>query len=309
MDEFKLIEKIKKKIPRALQGEIGIGDDAGIFTPPPGQSVVWTVDALVDGVDFRRKELAPEIIGRKALAINLSDLAAMGAKPLGCVITLGLPGTTPESWVLRFYDGLVKIAKEYGVLCVGGDLTRASEISVSIAMAGSVPRGAAVRRNGAKPGHWIAVTGALGGSISGHHAGFTPRVREAQFLRAFKPSAMIDISDGLIQDLGHILKNSKVGASLEMSEIPMTAEAVRLEKRNAMKAFERACTDGEDFELLFTLPAAAKLRLARAWEKKFPKVPLSWIGRIERPKGLRWTLRGKPIPAPRFKSRGYRHFK
>ena len=313
MNEFDLIEKIKKKIPRSLQGEIGIGDDAGVLTPPPGKKIIWTVDAIVEGVDFhshppRPGYLSAEQAGRKALAINLSDLAAMGAQPLGCVITLGIPRRMSEKWLLRFYDGLIRLARQYRVACVGGDITQASEFFCSIALAGFGGRHSMVRRSGAKPGNWIAVTGALGGSIQAHHASFTPRLREARFLvEHFKPTAMIDISDGLTQDLGHLLKSSNAGAVLEMSEIPISQEAARLAKNDPMKALERACTDGEDFELLFTMPDSFKTKLERTWRKRFPQVPLSWIGRIQKQKGIRWSLKGKTIPL-KFKKSGYRHF-
>lgn len=311
MNEFSLIKKIKKKIPKSLQGKIGIGDDAGILIPPAGRDIAWTVDAMVENVDFSRNPkragyLMPEQAGRKALAINLSDLAAMGAKPLGCVITLGIPAGMDEKWVLRFYDGLIALAKEYKVACVGGDITQASQFFVSIALAGFMSRDMNLRRNGAEAGDWIAVTGALGGSILSHHASFTPRLKEAQFLSG-TTNAMIDISDGLLQDLQHILDQSKAGALLEMKEIPISQDAVRLAKGDPMKALEHACTDGEDFELLLTASASAKRQLEKTWKRHFPKVPLSWIGRIQKTRKLEWALNGKKIPL-KFRKTGYRHF-
>jgi thiamine-monophosphate kinase len=318
MNEFALIDKIKKKIPKNLQGPLGIGDDAGGLKAPKGHEIVWTVDAMVEGIDFLRVEkskkrlgaLSPEQAGRKALAINLSDLAAMGAKPLGCVVSLGIPPNMPEKWVLRFYDGLITFAKQYKTACVGGDITSAPKFFASVSLAGSAPAKSLVRRSGAKPGHGIAVTGALGGSLRGSHASFTPRIEEACFLaQSFKPSAMIDISDGLLQDLGHILESSKAGAEIEMGEIPISKDAARMANRNPMKAVERACTDGEDFELLFTVPASNKQKLTKVWQRKFPEVPLSWIGRVEKQKGVRWTFKGRKIRAPQFKRLGFQHFR
>lgn len=310
MNEFDLIEKIKKKIPRSLQGNIPIGDDAGMMTPPAGHDLVWTNDVMVDGVDFRMDSLAPELVGRKALAINLSDLAAMGAKPLGFLISIGIPHRVEEKWILRFYDGLIDMAKEYKVACVGGDITKASEFFVSIALAG-VARGREVTlRSNAKPGDWLGVTGGLGGSIQSHHFSFTPRLRESQFLvKNFKPTSMMDISDGLIQDLGHLLKASRVGAWLELGEIPISKDAVQLSQRNPMHALERACTDGEDFELLFTVSPRMKSKLEKAWRKQFPKIPLSWIGKVEKQKGIRYSLQGKKITKLPFNSKGFQHFK
>ncbi len=319
ISESALIEQLKKNIPLALQGKIGIGDDAGVLTPPAGESLVWTTDAMVEGIDFlgddfpknRRRPgcLTPQQAGRKALAINLSDLAAMGAKPLGFVISLGIPKNMSARWIHEFYDGLIPLAKKYRVACLGGDLTRASEFFVSIALAGSARESELVQRKRARPGDWIAVTGALGGSILKYHAAFVPRLTESRFLvENFKPTAMIDISDGLLQDLGHILKCSGVGAVLEMGEVPISPDAVQLAGRDPMKALERACTDGEDFELLWTVPARFKPKLEKAWNKKFPRVPLNWIGKIEKQSGIRWTMKGRPVPAPKFKKSGYQHF-
>lgn len=309
MDEFALIEQIKKKVPRTRYAALGIGDDAAVLKAVRGGDLVVSTDMLVEGVDFILKKLSSEKIGRKALAVNLSDLAAMGAEPLAFVISIGKPRHASAQWVLRFYDGLLTLAREFRVDCIGGDLSGARELSVSITVFGKTRR--PVTRGGAEPGDWIAVTGRLGGSILRHHCDFTPRVREGIFLaKKSAATAMIDISDGLCQDLTHILRASGVGAALDLERIPISADAKKLSCGNKAKALGRALSDGEDFELLFTVPPRCKLALEPEWRRRFPKVPLTWIGRIERetPR-IRWMLHGKLVPAPKFLKKGFGHFR
>lgn len=314
ISELKLIEKIKKWIPRELQAEIPIGDDAAVFPVPAGKKLVYTIDSIVEGVDFLRSGqklgvLSAEEIGHKALAINLSDLAAMGAEPYACVLSLGIPKNYSESWIRSFYKGFVSLASEFKVLCAGGDLSQSQNFFASVALIGFGDPKKIVSRSGAKPGDWIAVTGALGGSLLGKHGRFQPRLKPSHFLvQRFKPNSMIDISDGLLQDLGHILENSKVGADLNLAEIPISQSAVTRAKGNPLKALEHACTDGEDFELLFTISSDLKVKLDKVWPKKFPKLPLSWVGRIQKQKGIRWNCLGKAMQAPQFKKSGFQHF-
>ena len=210
--------------------------------------------------------------GRKALAINLSDLAAMGAEPTAFLIALGISSSMKKSWILRFYKGMMDLAKQYNVKCVGGDITRAKEFFVSITLIGQAKQEEIIRRAGARNGDWIAVTGNLGGSILKHHYSFEPRIKEARFLTTqFRPTSMIDISDGFLQDLEHILKASGVSAEIHLDKIPVSQDARNLES---------ALTGGEDFELLFTMPQNTKSALEKVWAKKFPKVQLSWVGKI-----------------------------
>ena len=199
MDEFELIDKLKKKIPVSRYAAIGIGDDAAVLKRfGPGNLGIST-DMLVENVDFVLNKLSPEKIGRKALAVNLSDLAAMGAEPLAFVLAIGKPKHVSVRWIERFYDGLLKLAKQYKIDCVGGDFSSAKEFSVSVTILGRTGR--VVPRSGAKPGDWIGVTGSLGGSILKKHYDFTPRIREGKFLsRKGFVNSMIDVSDGLYQD-------------------------------------------------------------------------------------------------------------
>ena len=310
MDEFSFIEYLRKRIPGFGKVYVGIGDDAAVLGVDKGKRLVVSTDVVVENVDFKIKTLSPEKTGRKALAINLSDIAAMGASPTAFVISVGKPAHVTTSWLKRFYKGLLALAKQYNVTCVGGDFSRSKEFFANVTIFGEVLPHHFVTRSGAMTGDWIAVTGALGGSILKHHYDFTPRVREGLFLVShITPTAMIDISDGLIQDLSHILKASKVGAVLDLDRIPVSRDAKKMSHGNKTKAFARALSDGEDFELLFTVPPWQKIMLEKSWKKRFPKVPLTWIGKIGGVKpAVRWTRNGKVIPAPELFQKGYAHF-
>ncbi len=308
-NEFELIERIKKRIPFDLQGNIPIGDDAGGFRPSAGKTVLVSTDAIVEGVDFRMGEIRPEAAGRKALAVNLSDMAAMGATPRGFVAAVGIPRGMTEKWLLGFHRGMMALAKKYSVACLGGDISRAREFFAAVTIWGEALPSRITFRGGARPGDWIGVTGTLGGSILGHHCRFEPRIEEGRFLaERFHPRAMIDLSDGLLQDLGHILKASGAGAELHMEALPVSADARIQSKKDGRSEREHALTDGEDFELLFAAPPAAAKKITRAWDWRFPRVRLSWIGKVIPGRQIRWRENGRPIPAPAFEKTGYRHF-
>ncbi len=307
--EFDLIEKIVKKIPRRLQGPYGIGDDTAVLTFQGKTKWLFTTDALVEGVDFL-SSTPPRLVGRKALAVNLSDMAAMGGEPLACLTSIGIPRHFEERWITQFYEGFIKLAQKYKVLCAGGDISRSREFFVSVALLGVSKAGKIVRRSGALPGDALFVTGKLGGSIRGHHLRFEPRIREGQFLcRHFHPTSMIDISDGLIQDLGHILKQSRCGAILNLENIPVSQNAQKLARGNSQESLEHALTDGEDFELLFTVPPREKEKLVSHWRKTFPRVSLSMIGEIIVPRSkIVWSRNGKIIQGLSLKKKGFSHF-
>jgi len=340
MNEFSFIEYLKKKAPSDGHVLLGIGDDAAVLEIAKGKHLVVSTDVIVENVDFilghpRRGGdpgsgfpikalgndklsgvLSPEKIGRKALAVNLSDIAAMGAKPTAFVISIGKPKYISTAWLKRFYKGVLRLAKQYDVACIGGDFSRSKEFFASVTILGEVSPNQAVTRAGAAAGDWIAVTGSLGGSRLRKHYDFTPRVKEGLFLiKHITPTAMIDISDGLVQDLSHILKASKVGACLELDKIPVSADAYRDRSGNTKQtcpfgvALERALSDGEDFELLFTVPPWQKMLLEKSWKKHFSKVPLTWIGKIEGKKPVvRWRCRGKIVAAPKLSQKGFSHF-
>ena len=310
MDEFAFVEYLKKRISKTDSVYLGIGDDAAVLSIGKGKQLVVSTDVIVENVDFKMKALSPEKIGRKALAINLSDMAAMGALSTAFVVTVGKPSHISTLWLKRFYNGLLKLAKQYGVVCAGGDFSKSKEFFASVTISGEVLPHLIAKRSGAAQGDWIGVTGSLGGSLLRHHYDFAPRVCEGRFLAAEGfVSSMIDISDGLVQDLSHILKASKVGAVLDLDKIPVSSDAKKMERGDFLKALERALSDGEDFELLFTVSSRKKAMLEKRWKKKFPKVPLAWIGKIQGSKPvIHWTRNGVSVKAPKFSKKGYKHF-
>ena len=306
-NEFDFIEYLKRTLSKGRL-KTGIGDDAAVFAAGRGD-LVWTTDAVVDGVDFHLKKLSAEAVGRKTLAINLSDVAAMGARPESFTLSLGIPAGMPETWLKRFYRGMMELAAKYHVTCAGGDVSRSRVFFASVSMLGRTAAGHAVLRSGARSGDWIGVTGSLGGSIAEHHHAFEPRIREGMALARKRIRSMMDISDGLVQDLRHLLRASHAAARLNLEAVPLSREALKLAKGDRGKALNHALTDGEDFELLFTVSPRTRLELEMSWARRFPRTPLAWIGRIEKgkPGGIAWFRNGRKI-AFRLDKEGYGHF-
>jgi len=263
---------------------------------------------VVEGIHFTR-ETPPEKIGRKALARCLSDIAAMAGTPTAALVTIALPKDFDAEFVAKIYDGLNALAGKFGVAIVGGETTTNPErILISIALLGTVPRGGQILRGGAKVGDAIFVTGELGGSLTEKHLNFEPRLAEARWLAEhFHVHAMLDLSDGLAGDLRHILNASKVGAEILKSAIPVSRAAKLRAKENpaAKPAALAALTDGEDFELLFTVASQDAVKLLDAWKKQFPALKLSCVGKIVAGEGI--TIRDK-TGAQKLGAHGYVHF-
>lgn len=260
LGEFGLIDRLKKfqnLSPRVIHG---IGDDAAVLPLDRTRHQLFTTDMLTEGVHFLCAMSARQV-GWKALAVNVSDIAAMGGSPGCAVVSLGIPRDLGLQYIEGIYEGLNQCARRFGISVVGGDTVRSRELVINIALLGTVEKKHLVLRSGAREGDVIFVTGALGRSFkSGRHLTFTPRLKEAHWLvRNVRPSAMIDISDGLSGDLGHILKASQTGALLDEELIPRRKGA---DLRSAMN-------EGEDFELLFTVAPEKAQRLIRAG-KFFP---------------------------------------
>ena len=280
--EFGLIDQIKKWIPPVNRSVVqGIGDDAAVFPVLGGRYQLLTIDTLVEGVDFKRSRATPQQIGWKALAINLSDIAAMGGIPKVALVSLTLPPSTPVQFVKGFYQGMSKLASQFHVSIVGGDLSRGTKISSTVAVLGEVRRHRAILRKRARIGDFICVTGKLGGSILGKHLNFMPRLKEGQFLAQHGASAMIDISDGLVQDLNHLTEGSGLTFMISEPEIPIAQAALKLARGNKKRALRHALSDGEDFELLFTIAPARLCVVEKGWSDHF-RVPLTVIGRVVR---------------------------
>ena len=309
MNEFELIHRLTRELPTNESVVVGAGDDCAVVDAGAKENLLlFKTDAVVEGVHFT-KETPPEKIGRKALARCLSDIAAMAGTPTAAVITIGLPKTFEPTFVEKIYDGLNVLARQHGVAVVGGETTNnPGGILISVAMVGSVPREKVLRRSGAKAGDAIFVTGELGGSLAGKHLDFEPRLAEARWLAEnFSIHAMMDISDGLAGDLRHILRASNVGAELLKATIPISQAAKKIGKKGdaAKPAFVAALTDGEDFELLFTVASNDAVPLLDAWKKKFPDIRLSCIGKIVTGEGI--TLRDETGVRP-LAAHGYVHF-
>jgi thiamine-monophosphate kinase len=318
LGERRVISKIRRAFseprPDIL---IGIGDDAALVKAP--RSLLLTTDILVEDEDFRRAVHPPRLLGRKALNVNLSDIAAMGGRPLHALVGMATPGDIEESWLRQFMAGFRSAAREAGVALVGGDLSQAGQVMISVTVTGEAKY--PVKRNGARPGDEIFVSGTLGdaaqgyrllekGGLQGLGRGVRPLLKAfldpvprlelgALLARRKLASAMIDISDGLSVDLAHICEESGVGAEIETSRIPRSTALKRLSK----DPLDLALNGGEDFELLFTvrpdrLTAVRKLAL---------RFKLTMIGRITADKKI--YLVGADKKKTPLRQRGFEHFR
>lgn len=309
MNEFELIARLTNALPTNDAVATGAGDDCAVLDlGAPDKLVLFKTDAVVEGVHFTRAT-PPEKIGRKALARGLSDIAAMAGAPVAALVTMALPDGFDAEFVAKIYDGLNALAAQHGVAVVGGETTSNPErLLISIALLGTVPRGRQILRSGAKIGDAIFVTGELGGSLAGKHLEFEPRLAEARWLAEhFAVHSMIDLSDGLAGDLRHILDASHAGAELLRSAVPVSRAAKLAAKQNssAKPAFIAALTDGEDFELLFTVAGRSAVKLLDAWRQKFPEVKLSCVGKIVASEGI--LIRDRH-GSHKLTAHGYVHF-
>jgi len=267
MTEFDLIDLFTRAAPREGGGVVvGIGDDAAVLRPPPGEDLVMTVDAVVEGVHFDRRFRA-EDVGWKALAVNLSDLAAMGARPLWALCALATPRAESAARLARVGRGLAECARTFGIALAGGNVTRARELSLTVTAVGAARRGRALLRSGARAGDVLLVSGTLGDAALGRRAGAVPALVRRQ--RRPRPRlalgqallglarAAVDVSDGLLQDLGHLCAASGVGATVQLDALPLS-DAYRRAVARAWRArpYDPALAGGEDYELLVAVPPA-----------------------------------------------------
>ncbi len=309
MNEFELISRLTRALPTNESVIIGAGDDCAVLDVGIGDRLLlFKTDAVVQGIHFAA-DVPPEKIGRKALARCLSDIAAMAGTPTAAVVTLALPEKFEPEFVEQVYAGINALARQHDVAIVGGETTtNPGGLLISVALIGHVPRGKVLLRSGAKEGDAIFVTGELGGSLAGRHLEFEPRLAEGRWLGEHFPiHSLMDVSDGLAGDLRHILKASGVGAQLHKSAIPISrvAKAIARKGDAAKPAFVAALTDGEDFELLFTVASKNAVPLLDAWKATFPKLKLSCIGKIIAGEGIK--LRDETGIRP-LTVHGYVHF-
>ena len=300
--------------PLAGPGALGLADDAAVFDPPPNRSVVVCADALVSGVHFLPDD-PPGTVAAKLLRTNLSDMAAMGATPLGYLLTVSVPPGLPPDWFTGFSAGLAADQKRYGVFLLGGDTTStAGPLVLSLTMLGHVAPGEALRRNGARAGDSVWVTGTIGdgtlglaclqGELDDPTGHLVDRYRLPQprlgLLLAGIAGAAIDVSDGLVQDLGHLCRESGVGARIEAKAVPVSAAALAA----GPEWLERRLTGGDDYELLLSVPAdrAALLRQAAA----DAGIAVTRIGRMEAGEGV--TVLDEAGQAMAIRRPGWSHF-
>ncbi|TVQ72662.1 MAG: thiamine-phosphate kinase [Chromatiaceae bacterium] len=313
MKEFNLIQRHFTPPTTSPDTVLGVGDDAAIIQPPPHQTLAICVDTLVAGVHFP-EDTHPRDIGHKALAVNLSDLAAMAATPRWATLALTLP-EHDDTWLTAFAEGFHTLAREHGVDLVGGDTTR-GPLTITVQALGYLPPGQALRRDGAQPGDHILVTGTLGDAalaleqwdhphpdptLRARLTRPTPRIAAGHILRG-RAHAGIDISDGLVQDLGHVLKASGVGATLQAGALPLS-DAFRGAMGDTTH-WRLPLAGGDDYELLFTLAEADMEPICQQLAEQ--GCPATMIGRIEAEPGLR--ILG-PDGAPlTLEQGGYSHF-
>jgi thiamine-monophosphate kinase len=299
LGEFALIDRLAAALAEvgsaAAPDLLGIGDDAAIWTPTPGTRAVITTDSLIEGIHFRLDWTGWGDLGHKALAVNLSDIAAMGASPRAAIVTLSLSPDVEAPWVIELYAGMREACDEHALWLVGGDLTRGAQIAISVTVAGDVAPGRGVTRAGARPGDVVAVTGELGASAAGlriaragrvggerdralllAHLRPTARVGEGAVLARRGATAMMDVSDGLAKDLARLASASDVGVRLRLAEVPVADGADPGE----------ALAGGEDYELVVTLPGPDILEAAAAELRASFGTALTAIGDVVAGAGL-----------------------
>jgi len=314
LNEFAVIAEIFAPLATS-QAALGLKDDVALLAPRAGHELVLTTDAIIEGVDFFSND-PPGAVARKALRVNLSDLAAKGAEPFGYLLTLALPKASDTKWLRVFASGLKADQRAYGITLLGGDLSSTpGPLTVSVTALGYVLKGKAILRRGARAGDRVFVTGTIGDSggglaalKAGKRAPFLidryrvpqPRVAFGQALRGLAHAAL-DVSDGLLADLGHIADVSKIHIAVEAARIPLSAA---LRKAWADTSVQRAVTAGDDYEIAFTAPASKRAAIQKA--AKATRTQVTEIGFAMHGRGVALLgAEGKPLP---IRKTGWTHF-
>lgn len=323
MDEFALIRQYFTPLSRGFDGGLSLSDDAAILPSIPGCDLVVTKDALSEGVHFLGSE-SPDLMAKKALRVNLSDLAAMGATPLAYFLAIMLPRHVESSWVAEFARGLNEDQELFSVYLAGGDtISTQNSLTFSITAIGRVPTGKALRRSHAQPGDIIYCTGTLGDSALGLQllqrniaASISDAVQQFLQQRYYIPeprleigkllsghvNGCMDISDGLLQDISHICRASNVAAIIDKEHLPLSHAAQSLIAQNA-NLWPAIYSGGDDYELLFTAPADQQEAIETIADKT--NTPITSIGRIEEGSGVTLMDAGQPIAIDKA---GFNHF-
>lgn len=324
MNEFALIRDYFTQ-PSFVRKDVilGVGDDAAITLVPQGQYLATTTDTLLEGVHFL-PEASPEAIAHKAIAVNLSDLAAMGAEPAWINLSLSIPAVD-QMWLSSFSNKINELTKYFSIQLIGGDTVK-GKTAVTITAQGFVPPDSMLTRTGAKPGDWLFVTGTVGDAAAGlmllnreliiandeaanylinRHYFPTPRVLAGTTLRRLATSC-IDISDGLLQDLQHILDDSAVGALVHLDKLPIS-KALGENIPDLQEALKLACTGGDDYELLFTIPEEHRVSMETAMANYH--LPVTCIGQITGAQGkVDFRLSDEPFAFSTIEETGFQHF-
>ena len=306
MDEFSFIKWIKRNQKKDKNTIIGIGDDCSSIKINHNLLYLITTDMLVEGTHFELKKNTPRKIGKKSIACSISDIAAMGCPAKYAVVSICFPLKTKTKFAKELFLGMKEEADEYNIKIIGGDIVSGKKmLAINVTMFGKNDGLKPVTRSGAKVNDAIMITGTLGGSILKKHISFKPRLKESLILnKKFSINSMIDVSDGLVADLNHILEESGTGAILYEDKIPISADAKKLARKTSLSALHHALHDGEDYELLFTLSnkESEKLLASRSLS-----IRVSKIGHIKKPHSL--FMQDSNGKLKKLKPLGYKHFK
>ncbi|MEJ0025802.1 MAG: thiamine-phosphate kinase [Rhizomicrobium sp.] len=316
LSEFDLIARFFAPLATS-KAALGLKDDVALLPPRPGYDLVLTTDAILEGVDFFARD-PPSAIARKVLRVNLSDLAAKGAAPLGYLLTLALPKSVDAEWLTAFARGLKADQRVFGITLLGGDMSSTpGPLTVSVTALGYVPKGKAILRGGARIGDRVFVTGTIGDSggglaalkakrrepfLIGRYRVPRPRMAFGRALRGLAHAAL-DVSDGLLADLGHIAEVSKVHIAVEAARVPLST-ALRKAWGDGDDAILRAATAGDDYEIAFTAPATKRAAILKAAKAAGTRV--TEIGFVMQGRGAAFLgAGGKPL---QVKKAGWEHF-
>lgn len=302
--ESEFIAWLRKRLPSHPRLLLGAGDDAALVNQSAGQMLV-SVDVLTEGVDFRLAEVGPRRVGRKALAVNLSDMAAMAARPTAAVIGVVLPrGDGSLRLAQELAEGLIPLAEQYDIAIAGGDTNSwDGQLVISVTIFGEPTASGPLTRSGAQPGDVIIVTGEFGGSILAHQFDFEPRVAEAMLLHErYDLHAGIDVSDGLSLDLSRLAAASGCGAAVRLAQIPIAAAAHQVAARDGQTPLSHALSDGEDFELILAVPPGSARRMLA---DQPCGAKLTAIGEFVAEAGI-WQVDGAGAPS-RLSPAGFEH--
>jgi thiamine-monophosphate kinase len=302
--EADFVEWLRGRVGVRPELPLALGDDASLYLDRANERLVMTTDLLCEGSHFLLEETSYALVGRKAMAVNLSDMAAMASRPRVALVSVAWPRRRDERYARELYDGLLDLANAYGVTLAGGDTNRwDGGLVVNVTLLGHAhPRGV-LRRDGARPGDRILVTGSLGGSLLGHHLRFEPRVELAAALKlAYDLRSGMDISDGLSLDLSRLVTASGVAAELDLAQVPISEAARTMSRTSGRAPLDHALADGEDFELLLTAPPEDAARIVG---ERHQGIPVTDIGVITEGAGV-WQREAdgsrRPLPV-----KGYLH--